>query len=134
MVTRIDYATVTIAAGGGLAVILPGAALSALVAARSDGASVWLSLAVIVAGFTVAGLVAGRRRNDTPILHGALGAGAAFVIALTVGLTIAAFRDRSISVVAIPIGALAAITAGVGGSLVADLTRRRSMRRNHAGG
>ncbi len=128
MVARIDGTAVMTAAGAGLAIILPGAALSGLVADRSGTWVVWLFLAVIFAGFATAGLVAGRLRNDTPVLHGAAGAGAAFVIAAIVGLLVAAFRDRSISVVAVPLAAVAAVTAGVGGALLADRLHRRSVR------
>lgn len=134
MVARIDLHAVMAAAGGGLAVILPGAALSGLLADRSGSWVVWPFLAIIVAGFLVTGLVAGRLRSDTPMLHGALGAASAFVVALVVGLVVAALRDRSISIVAVPLAALVAVTAGVGGGLLADVLHRRAGRTEPAAG
>ena len=131
---RIDWITVATGAGGGLAVILPGAALSQLVTSRTGGGIVWLFLAVILTGFGTTGFLAGHRRRDTPMLHGALAAIVAFAIALLVGMVAAALRDRSISIVAVPLAALAAITTGVGGSLLADGLHRRARRRNPAAG
>ncbi len=133
IVARIDGTAVMTAAGAGLAIILPGAALSGLAAARSGAWVVWLFLAIIFAGFATAGLVAGRLRTDTPVLHGAAGAAGAFVVAAIVGLLVAAFRDRSISVVAVPLAAVAAVTAGVAGALLADRLHRRSIRHHPTG-
>jgi len=133
VVARIDGTAVMTAAGAGLAIILPGAAISGLVADRSGAWVVWLFLAVIFAGFATAGLVAARLRTDTPILHGAAGAGGAFVVAAIIGLLVAALRDRSISVVAVPLAAVAAVTVGVGGALLADRLHRRSVRHHPTG-
>ena len=54
-------------------------------------------------------------------------------MALIVGLLIAAVRDNSISLVAVPLAALVAVTAGVAGALLADALRRRGLRRRPAG-
>ncbi len=88
----------------------------------------------LVVGFGLAGLVAGRLRTDTPLAHGAAGAGAAFVVAAVIGLLLAAVRDQSIGLVALPVAALTAVTAGVGGALLADVLRRRGLRRQPDGG
>jgi hypothetical protein len=128
-VTRIDWTVVALAAGGGLVIIAPGALVSEMVAGRVGGWVVWPFLALVLTGFTVSGLVAGRLRDDTPMLHGALGAAFAFLAALVAGVVIAALRDRPLSLAAIPLTALLALTAGVAGSLLADLGRRRAVRR-----
>lgn len=130
---RIDWTAAATAAGAGLGVIVPGALASELVVGRAGSWLVWLFLAVILGGFGLSGLVAGRLRNDTPILHGVAGALIAFVVAATVGLVIAAVRDRSISIIALPLAALSAVTAGVAGSLLGDVLRRRSRRRAPVG-
>lgn len=132
VVARIDWTAVMTSAATGLAIIVPGAALSGVVADRTGGWVVWLFLAVIFAGFGAAGMVAGRLRTDTPVLHGAAGAAGAFVVAAIAGLLVAAVRDRSISIVAVPLAAVAAVTAGVGGALLADRLHRRSVRQSPA--
>lgn len=134
MVARIDLTAVATAAGVGLAVILAGAAVSGVLASRAGGLVVWLFLAVVVTGFASAGLVAGHLRSDTPMLHGALGAAAAYAIALLIGLVVAALRNRSINIVAVPLAALTAITAGVAGSLLADAVHRHTLRRHPVSG
>ena len=129
MVTRIDWMVVGLAAGAGLVLIVPGAALSALVADRTGDWAVWPFLALVLAGFGVSGAVAGGIRSDTPMVHGALGAAAAFAVALAVGLVAAVLRGRSISLAVVPLTLLLAVTAGVGGSLLVDLVHRRRLRR-----
>ncbi|MEL6981534.1 MAG: hypothetical protein AAFO29_03835 [Actinomycetota bacterium] len=133
MVARIDWTAAATAAGAGLAVIVPGAVLSGLIVDRAGSWVVWLFLAVVVAGFGLVGLVAGRLRTDTPMLHGAAGALIAFVVAAAIGLALAAVRDRSISIIAVPLAALTAVTAGIAGSLLADVLHRRNRRRAPAG-
>ncbi len=123
---RIDWTAVGTAAGAGLALILAGAAVSAPLASRTGDWVVWPFLALVLLGFAAAGSLAGHLRPDTPMLHGALAAGGAFIGALAVGLVTAAVTDRSLSVAAVPVGALAAVTAGVGGGLLAELVGRRA--------
>lgn len=129
MVTRIDWTVIAIAAGVGLAVIVPGALASGVLADQAGGWVVWLFLGLVVAGFTLSGVVAGHLRSDTPMAHGALAGAGAFLGALAVGLASAALHDRSLSVAAIPLAALLAVTAGVAGSLLADVADRRAARR-----
>ena len=127
--TRIDWNAVGTAAGGGLAIILVGAALSAPLADRAGGWMAWAFLAIALLGFALAGAVAGRLRNDTPLVHGAAGAGVTFLVALAIGLTIASITDRPIALAALPIGAAAAVTTGVAGALTADALHRRGRHR-----
>jgi hypothetical protein len=129
VVARIDWTVIAIAAGVGLAVIVPGALASGVLADQAGSWVVWLFLGLVVVGFTLSGVVAGHLRSDTPMVHGALGAAVAFLGALAVGLVSAALHDRSLSVAAVPLAALLAVTAGVGGSLLADLVDRRAIRR-----
>lgn len=128
-VTRIGWTAIAIAAGVGLVVIVPAALVSGVVADRTGGWVVWLFLAIALSGFALSGVVAGHLRSDTPMVHGALGGAATFLGALVVGLVSAALRDRSLSVAALPVAALLAVTAGVAGSLLADVVDRRTSRR-----
>ncbi|MGH1494179.1 MAG: hypothetical protein ACRBK7_33110, partial [Acidimicrobiales bacterium] len=113
---------------GGLIIIVPGAFLAALLLTGGSAAWAWLFLALVLIGFVVAGYVAGRLRDDTPIIHGAVSALIAFVVAQAFGIATTAARGGSISWVTIPLTALLAISMGVVGSLVSDRVRRRQAR------
>ncbi|MEM9561409.1 MAG: hypothetical protein AAGA93_02260 [Actinomycetota bacterium] len=128
---RIDWAAIRTAAIGGSAVIVAGALLSAVLRNRDAGWVSWLLLLVAIAGFGFAGLLAGRRRRDTPVLHGAIGAGLTFVVAVLIGVAVTTVDDRSIQPSALPVSAVAAVTAGVAGALLADASARRLERRRH---
>ena len=129
-VTRVDWTIVRTAATGGLILIVP----SAVVASRLLGPAPAGRLVVGLPGAGpgrpsgVAGFVAGRLRPDTPMLHGALGAGLAFVAAQAFGLVLTALRDEPISWVAVPLTALLAVSVGVAGALASDLVHRRAVR------
>ena len=129
--TRIDWTVVRTAATGGLIVIVPGALVSGLVAERWPGWPLWLFLAVVVCGFAAAGFVAGRLRDDTPILHGSLAAALAFAVALAIGLGLASSRGQHVNWMAAPVTAVLAVTVGVAGALVGDRLHRSHRRREH---
>lgn len=107
---------------------MPGAIGSALL--LDDGAQgwSWLFFFVILAGFTFAGYIAGRLRPDTPLAHGATAAFATFVVAQVFGLVTTVVRDDRISVVAILLAALLALSMGVAGSMISDRVHRRAAR------
>ncbi len=126
---RIDWAVVRTAAIGGTAVIAAGALLSGILRDQDGAWARWLLLIVALAGFAVAGVLAGHRRRDTPVLHGAIGAGLTFLVALAIGVAVTTIDDRSIEPSALPVTAVAAVTAGVAGALAADASSRRVERR-----
>lgn len=126
--STLDWTIVRTAATGGLILIVPGAFIAALL--PTDGSSIWVwpFLALVLIGFGVAGYVAGRLRDDTPMLHGAVSALVAFVVAQLFGLAAIASRGGSISWAAIPLTAVLAASMGVTGALVSDQVRRRRTR------
>lgn len=88
----------------------------------------WLFLFLALLGFAVAGFIAGRLRPDTPMAHGALSAGAAFVVTQIFGILATIAQDGSISWVAIPLTGLLAVSMGVLGALISDRVHRRATR------
>lgn len=129
--TRIDWTVVRTAATGGLIVIVPGALVSGLLAERWTGWPLWLFLAVTIIGFAAAGFVAGRLRDDTPILHGFLSAALTFAVALMIGLALASARGQHVSWITAPVTAVLAVTAGVAGALIGDRIHRRHLHQRH---
>ncbi len=126
--STLDWTIVRTAATGGLIIIVPGAFLAALLLTDDSAAWAWPFLALVLVGFAVAGFVAGRLRDDTPMLHGAVSALLAFVVAQAFGIATTASRGGSISWAAIPLTAILAVSMGVAGSLVSDQIRRRRTR------
>ncbi len=126
--SRIDWTVARTAATGGLIILVPGAFLAALVFDGRSALASWLFLAVVLAGFGVAGYVAGRLRPDSPMLHGAAGALLAFGVAQAFGVATAVARGDRISWIAIPLTALLACSMGVGGGLLSDRAPRRAAR------
>ncbi len=130
--TQVDWTIVRTAASAGLLLLVPGALVAGRVAdGRSVGGWAWLFLALVIAGFTLCGLVAGRLRSDTPMLHGALGAAVAFVFAQLFGTVVNLAGGGSVDWAAIVLTAPVALAAGVGGALLGDRLHRRSLRPVH---
>lgn len=129
MSSSVDWTVVRNAAVVGLVVLLP-AALVASVALGDDPARwwTWLFLAVSLLAFTVAGFLAGGRRQDVPMIHGGLAAVATFAVAQLLGSGLRLARDEEVSIVAAVVGLLLALTCGVGGALGADWFHRRRRR------
>lgn len=126
--STLDWTIVRTAATGGLIIIVPGAFLAALLVTDDSAGWAWPFLAVVLFGFAVAGYVAGRLRDDTPMLHGAISALTAFVVAQVFGIATTASRGGSISWATIPLTAILAVSMGVAGSLLSDQIRRRRTR------
>lgn len=132
--TLVDWTIVRTGATAGLLVIIPGALLAdRLTQGRQVGSWTWVFLAMALLAFGLAGLVAGRLRSDTPMLHGALGAGVAFAVAQLFGILVTISRGNSINWVAVGLTALLAITVGIAGSLIGDRLHRRSVAARSAG-
>ena len=124
----LDWTIIRTAATGGLIIIVPGAFLSRLAFQDGPQAVTWLFLFLVLSGFGVAGYIAGRLRQDTPMLHGSISALLAFAVAQVFGIVSALARGDSISWIAIPLTALLAAMFGVAGSLASDVVHRRATR------
>ena len=124
----LDWTIIRTAATGGLIIIVPGAFLSRLAFQDGPQAVTWLFLFLVLLGFGVAGYIAGRLRQDTPMLHGSISALLAFAVAQVFGIVSALARGDSISWIAIPLTALLAAMLGVAGSLASDVVHRRATR------
>lgn len=125
-VSKFDWTIVRTAATGGLIIIVPGAIGSGLLFEDGPTGLVWLFFAIVLAGFGVAGYIAGRLRTDTPLAHGAISALLAFAVAQLFGIVTSLTRGDGISWIAIPLTALLALSMGVAGALLSDVAHRRS--------
>ncbi len=126
--STIDWTIVRTAATGGLIIIVPGAFLSRLAFDDGPAAAAWFFLVLVLLGFAAAGVIAGRLRQDTPLLHGAVSALLAFVVAQVFGIVSTLARGDSISWIVIPLTALLAAAMGVAGGLASDVIHRRMTR------
>lgn len=128
VVNSLDWTVIRTAATAGLLVIVPGAFLSSVVFSDPPAGLAWVFFTLVLAGFGVAGYVAGRLRPDTPMLHGAISAVLAFVVAQVFGMILTFSRGGSIVWVAIPLTVLLAASFGIAGGLASDLVHRRALR------
>ena len=113
----------------GLLILLPFAAVASLVFPDDAGTGWrWLFLILALGAFTTAGFVAGGRRRDIPMVHGSLAAFATFLVAQLVGVVVLVAQGEDVSLVAVVVGAIVAVTCGVAGALAADWRARRRSR------
>ncbi len=122
----LDWTIVRTAATGGLIIIVPGAFGSRLAFDDGPQAVAWLFLVLVLIGFGAAGYIAGRLRQDTPLLHGSVSALLAFVVAQVFGIASTLARGDSISWIVIPLTALLAASMGAAGGLASDVVHRRA--------
>lgn len=130
----IGWRTVLIGSLLGGSVIIVGSALAATVTDEPLSSGPWLYLLVATAGFALAGWWGGRRRGDSPMLHGALAGLGACALAQTVGVVGRLVGDEAIDVVALALTAVVAAVTAVGAALVADWHRRNRSPQPRAGG
>ncbi len=133
MTTSIGWPVVLSSGFVGLVILLPAAGLAWAMVDSPGRPQTWSFLVVTLLAFTVAGFAAGRRRRDIPMIHGALAALCTFIVAQLIGAGVQLARGDGISVAAIVMGALLAISCGVGGALGADWLARIRGRRQPIG-
>lgn len=115
----------------GTSIIVPAAILSLLFADEDTNLNWALVFQfVILLGFAVAGFVSGRRRSDSPMLHGTYAALGCWVIVQTFGAMRRIASSDDIAWTSYPAVALLAAACGVMGAVVGDWHRRR-LRRSH---
>ena len=128
-VPNLDWAVIRSASLSGLLIIVPAAVVSAL-SFDETSSSNWAILFgfMILIGFVVAGYLAGAKRSDTPMMHGAAAALACYVVVQLFGLLRRLAAGDDINLLSYPVTALFAATFGVAGGVFADWNRRRQLR------
>lgn len=120
---KLDAATVGLGALATMAVGIPVATIGSVV--LDDGSNLVFFFAVLaLVGFLAGGYVAGFRRPDTPMAHGAAAAFAGFAVSQATSALLQVARDESVSVVAVLFNALVAANIGLLGGMYG--ARRRS--------
>jgi putative membrane protein (TIGR04086 family) len=125
---RLDWRAVALGGVAALIIAAPAALIAqALYSADtiSDRSNwVFLFTAVILAGCAVGGYVAGRKRPDAPLAHGALAALAAFVVVQGIGIVVRLIDGDSIDAIKIVFNAMLSAAVGLLGGLLSS--RRRT--------
>ena len=120
---KLDPAAVGLGAVVTMAVGIPVAAIGAVL--LEDGSDlVFFFAALAVTGFLAGGYVAGHRRPESPMAHGAVAALAGYAVAQAVSALLQVVRDESVSVVAVVFNALLAANIGLAGGALGG--RRRT--------
>lgn len=129
IVPNLDWNVIRSAAATGLLIIVPAAVVSALIFDENSDSS-WAILFgfVVLTGFVTAGYLAGAKRSDTPMMHGAAAALACYVVVQLFGLLRRLAAGDDINLISYPVSALFAATFGVAGGVFADWNRRRQLR------
>ncbi len=125
----IDWVVIKSAALAGLFVLVPAIVVLTLVLDESS-ASIWIYIfgLILVFGFMTAGYGAGRIRNDTPMIHGAIAGVACYATIQLFGVVSRLIRGESINPWQYPFLALFSAALGASGALFADWHRRKGVR------
>ena len=128
-VVAIDWVVIKSAALAGLFVLVPAIVVLTLVLDESS-ASIWIYIfgLILVFGFMTAGYGAGRIRNDTPMIHGAIAGVACYATIQLFGVVSRLIRGESINPWQYPFLALFSAALGASGALFADWHRRKGVR------
>ena len=130
---ELDPRAVLTGAGAGAALIVPAAVLSqVLVDDSSDDGTpplVFVFFGLILAGFALAGWVAGTRPTSerTPVQHGAAAAALAFAVVQAVGLVLVVAAGDEVRIASIIANLLLAASCGAVGGLLATRTINRRL-------
>ena len=120
---KLDLPSVGLGALATMAVGIPVATIGSVI--LDDGSDLVFFFAVLaLIGFLAGGYVAGFRRPEAPMAHGAAAAFAGFAVSQAISALLQVARDESVSLVAVLFNALLAANIGLVGGLVG--ARRRS--------
>jgi putative membrane protein (TIGR04086 family) len=122
----IDWRAVGAGVVAALVFALPAGLIGAVVVDDESNNGVFVFFLVIMAGMLAGGFIAGSKRPDSPLTHGALAGAAAYVIAqiLTVLVRVLDGTDLRSPVVYV-FNALLAASLGIVGGLVAERRNAR---------
>ena len=123
---RIDWRAVGAGVAAALVVALPAGLIGAVVVNDESNSGVFVFFLVIMAGMLLGGFVAGSKRPDSPLTHGAIAAVLAYALAQTVTVLVRVLGDAKVrSPVVYVFNALLMASLGVVGGLVAERRNAR---------
>ena len=118
---KIDWRAVLIGAGAALALALPAGLIGAVVVEDDTNNGVFVFFLVIMIGMHVGGFVAGSKRPDSPLTHGAYAAGLAYVVAQLATVLVRLLDGTDLrSPVVYVFNTLLAASFGIVGGLIAN--------------
>jgi len=122
----IDWLAVRAGAIAALVFAAPAAIISAFVVDDDSGSVVFVFYVVIIIGMLAGGFVAGSKRPDAPLTHGALAAATAYVIAQALAVVIKLARGSDIRSPAVYVfNLLLMASIGVVGGFIAERRNAR---------
>jgi len=122
----IDWKAVGAGVAAALVLALPAGLIGAVVVNDESNNGVFVFFLVIMAGMLVGGFVAGSKRPDSPLTHGAIAAVLAYALAQTVTVLVRVLGDTKLrSPVVYIFNALLMASLGVVGGLVAERRNAR---------
>ncbi|MFN2608264.1 MAG: hypothetical protein ABR511_10315, partial [Acidimicrobiales bacterium] len=119
----IDRRAVAVGALLALAVAIPTIVIASLLGIDATSNAVFIAFLVYLAGLTVGGRLAARRRPDAPLSNGAMAALAAYAAIAVVVSVVRLARGRSLDPVSLVSNAFLAATFGLAGGLIATWRR-----------
>lgn len=116
---NLDRRAVGIGAAVAMVVGIPVATIGSVVL-EDDSNLVFFFAALALFGFLAGGFVAGSKRPDMPMMHGAVAALVGFAVAQAIAAVLQVIRDEDVSAVAIVFNALLAANVGLLGGWIAS--------------
>lgn len=115
----LDLRAVALGAAVVLIVAVPVATIGSLVLDEGSNAAFPLAALTLFA-FVAGGYVAGSKRPDAPLVHGAAAAFVGFAVAQTISIVLQLAQDEHVSAVAVAFNALLAANIGLFGAWLAS--------------
>ena len=124
--STVDWRAVRLGAVAALALALPAGLVGAVVVNDDSNNGVFVFFVLIMAGMLVGGFVAGSKRPDAPLMHGAVAAVVAYVVAQALTLVVRLLDGSDLrSPVVYVFNTLLMASLGVVGGLVAERRNAR---------
>jgi len=124
--STVDWRAVRLGAVAALALALPAGLVGAVVVNDDSNNGVFVFFVLIMAGMLVGGFVAGSKRPDAPLMHGAVAALVAYVVAQALTLVVRLLDGSDLrSPVVYVFNTLLMASLGVVGGLVAERRNAR---------
>jgi putative membrane protein (TIGR04086 family) len=122
----IDWRAVVAGAIAALVLAVPAGVISAIVVSDDSGNGVFVFYVVIIVAMLLGGFVAGSKRPDAPLTHGALAAAVAYAIAQTITVVVKLFDGTDVRSPAVYVfNLLLMASIGVVGGFIAERRNAR---------